>query len=214
MKTQLTKLTLITLAATLLLATSAGAEVLLDQSDYDASVPGFLNAVAGSPPWGGTMYSYNDITVDGTGWVITEISTYYNGTGFFESVTDGYLNIAPKTGDLPTDDPNNDMPVSLTLTLVAPNTYKVTASGLNIELAAGEYWVGVTPIAGGLYDGIHMASSTLIGAATPSFDVYGAPAPMWSNWVPGTDAAMLIMGMDDVVATDDVTLDSIKSLYR
>ncbi len=214
MKTQMTKLSLIALAMTLFLATSAGAVVLLDQSDYDASVPGFLNAVAGGPPFGGTSYSVNDISVDGTGWIITDISTYYNGTGFFESVSEGYLNISPKTGDLPTEDPNNDVLIPLTLTLVAPDTYEVTATGLNIELSPGEYWIGVTPIAGGLYDGIHMASSTLIGDATPSFDPNGMPAPMWSVWNPGVDAAMLIIGLDDVVATEDVTLDGIKSLYR
>jgi hypothetical protein len=213
MKTQMTKLSLIALTLTMILATSASAVVLLDQSGYDASIPGFLNAVAGGPPFGGTSYSVNDVTVGGTGWVITDISTYYNATGFFESVSDGYLYISPKTGDLPTEDPTNDILVPLTVTYISDSNYQVTASGLNIELSPGEYWIGVTPIAGSLYDGIHLSATTLIGAATPSFDPYGMPA-MWTNWNPGVDAAMLINGLDDVVATDDVTLDTVKSLYR
>ncbi len=212
MKTQMTKLSLIALTLTMVIAASANAVVLLDQSDYDEFGPLFLNAVAGGPPWGGTSYCVNDVTVDGTGWVITDISTYYNGTGFFESVSQGYLNIAPKTGALPVDDPTTDVMVPLTLTIVAPNTYKVTASGLNIELAPGEYWIGITPIAGSLYDGLHLSSATLIGDATPSFDPYGTAT--WTNSNPDVDASILILGLDDVVATESITLDSVKSLYR
>ncbi len=214
MKTQLTKLSLIALALTMVLATTAGAEVLLDQSAYDDTIPGFLNAVAGGPPFGGTSYSVNDITVDGVGWNIESISTYYNALGSFESVSLGYLYLTPKTGDLPTEDANNDVSVELTVTEVAPSTYKVTASGLNIELAPGEYWIGITPVAGDLYDGIHLSATTLIGAATPSFDPYGMPSPMWTNWNPGVDATILIEGLGNVVATEDVSLDAIKALYR
>jgi len=214
MKTQMTKLSLIAFALTMILAASAGAAVLVDQSDYDVSVPGFLNAVAGGPPFGGISYTVSDISVGGDGWVITEITTYYNALGSFESVNAGYLNISSKTGPLPTEDPTNDVLVDLTVTFIEGSNYAVTVTGLNIELEAGEYWIGVTPIAGDLYDGIHLASMTLMGDDSPSFDPNGFPMPMWTSWNPGVDAAMLIIGMDDVVATDDVTLDSLKSLYR
>ena len=74
MNSKLIKLSV--LALIIAFAGMAQAEVLVDQSEFDVSVPGFLNAVAGAPPMGSTIYTVSDITVDGTGWAISSISTF------------------------------------------------------------------------------------------------------------------------------------------
>lgn len=215
MNTQMTKLSLIVLSLTMVLAAAAGAAVLHDQSEYDFSGPGFFNVIAGSPPMGTTMYTVNDITVDGTGWNITSISTYQNALGGFESeVTQAVINIFPKVDSMPAGEPTQDMLVPVTVTHISGDDYKVTADGLNIELEPGEYWIGLTHFGSAFNSGIHMPAATLVGDASPSFDPFGWPAPMWSVWVPSTDAAILILGDDNVVATDETTLDSVKSYYR
>lgn len=215
MNTQMTKLSLIVLSLTMVLAAAAGAAVLHDQSEYDFSGPGFFNVIAGAPPMGVTTYSVNDIVVDGTGWVITSISTYQNALGGFENdVTQAVINIFPKTGELPVEIPTNDTMVPVTVTHISGDDYKVTADGLNIELAPGEYWIGLTHYGSAFNSGIHMPAATLMGDATPSYDTGGFPMPMWAFWVPATDAAILILGDDNVVATDETTLDSVKSYYR
>jgi hypothetical protein len=214
MNTQLTKRSLIALALIAMLTTSAGAAVLHDQSSYGDWGAGFLNGVAGGP-MGGTSYSVNDITVGGTGWSIESISIIVNALGGYETnVTTAYVNIFPKTGPLPTDIPNNDLAVPVTVTTVAGNDFMVTASGLAIELEPGEYWVGLTPATADLYDGIHIPSDTYFGDATPSYDPNGFPAPMWANWVPDTDATILLEGDDQVVATESVSMGSVKALFR
>lgn len=215
MNTQMKKLSLIALALSVILVGSAGATVLVDQSEYDFSGPGFFNVIAGAPPMGVTTYSVNDITVTGTGWVITDISIFVNALGGYEgSTTSAVINIFPKTDVLPVEVPTEDMIVDVTAVNIGGDDYQVTASGLNIELAPGEYWIGLTPYGSSFNYGIHMPATTLIGDATPSYDTGGFPMPMWANWVPDADAAMLIIGDDNVVATDDASLDSVKSLYR
>ncbi len=215
MNTQMTKLSLIVLSLTMILATAAGAAVLHDQSAYDFSGPGFFNVIAGAPPMGVTTYSVNDIVVDGTGWNITSISTYQNALGGFDSeVTQAVINIFPKTGELPLEIPTNDTLVPVTVTHISDDDYKVTADGLNIELAPGEYWIGLTHYGSAFNSGIHMPAATLVGDATPSYDTGGFPMPMWMFWVPETDAAILILGDDNVVATDETSLDTVKSYYR
>ena len=215
MKTQLTKRSLIALALIAMLASSAGAAVLHDQSSYGAWGAGFLNAVAGGPPFGGTSYSVNDVTVTGTGWSIESISIIVNALGDYpDNTTTAYVNVFPKTGPLPTDVPGTGTPVAVSVTSVGGDDYMVTASGLNIELEPGDYWIGLTPAASDLFAGIHIPSDTLIGDATPSYDPNGFPVPMWLNQVPDTDATILIEGDDQVVATENVSMGSVKALFR
>ncbi len=215
MNTQMTKISLIVLSITLIVAGAAGAAVLHDQSAYDFSGPGFFNVIAGAPPMGVTTYSVNDIVVDGTGWNITSISNYVNALGGFDSeVTTAVINIFPKTDSLPVEIPNNDMVVPVTVTSIGGDDYMVTADGLNIELEPGEYWIGLTHYGSAFNSGIHMPAVTLMGDATPSYDTGGFPMPMWMFWVADTDAAILIPGDESIVGTDETSLDTVKSYYR
>lgn len=213
MNSKLIKLSV--LALIIAFAGMAQAEVLVDQSEFDVSVPGFLNAVAGAPPMGSTIYTVSDITVDGTGWAISSISTFINALGGFETeVTIGYINIFPKTGPLPEEVPGQSMMVDVTVTDLTNNNFQVTASGLNIELEPGEYWIGLTHMASAFNSGIHLSSTTFMGDETPSYDIGGFPMPMWATWNPGYDPAILIEGDSNVVSTSTSTMSQVKSLYR
>lgn len=217
MKAQLTKNSLIALALIAMLTSSAGATVLHDQSSYDVGAwgAGFFNVVAGGGPMGMTMYSVNDITVGGTGWIVESISIYVNALGGFENdVTTAYVNVFPKTGSLPTEIPDNSTSVAVTVVNVGGDDYMVTAAGLAIELEPGEYWIGLTPAASAFNTGIHIPANTLVGDATPTYDANGFPVPMWSNWVADTDATILIEGDDTVVSTENLSLGSVKALFR
>jgi hypothetical protein len=213
---KLAMLSLITLAA---LAQTAGAEVLWDQSDFDPMGAGFFNSESGSPPFGLTMFSVCDITVDSE-WTVDSITQYYSALdpAWGDAIFEGYLHVFAKTGPLPVDDvddPTTSPLVSMTGVFDTDHIV-VMASGLDLTLAAGEYWIGITPIAPGGVMGpeLHLASATLIGDATASYDPYSSPnPPAWMNFTPDTDAALTIEG-DLVVATDEMTWGGVKSLYR
>ena len=215
MKIQMTKLCLTVFALTMILAISDNAEILLDQSDYNLDVPGFINAYAPGP-MGMQTFSVNDITVGENGWVIQSITSYVNALGGYDDlVNSGYLNIFPKTGPMPVDGvdvPTIDVVVDLTVTFISGNDFAVTADNLNLELGAGEYWIGVTPdISNGADYGVHLASYTYVGDATATLGLWGDPA--WQTPNPGFDAAVLIMG-DAPVAVEGLSWGSVKALYR
>jgi len=209
-----TLLSIILIAA---LATVAGAEVLWDQSDYDAFGMGFFNSESGAPPFGLTQHAVNDISVPGT-WTITTISTYFStlDMGWGDAISTGYLHIFPKTGVMPgeLDDPTASLMVPMSGALV-DDAIVVTATDLALTIEPGEYWIGITPVApGGMWGPeANLASMTLIGDATASYDPYGMPEPGWMNFVPGADASILIEG-EATVATESSSLTGIKELFR
>ena len=89
--------------------------------------------------------------------------------------------------------------------------FVVTASGLRLYVAPGEYWIGITPRAPSGFFGPepHLATMTLVGDATASLDPYAFPGPPgWFNFNPGVDAVIsvegsLIAGCDDDDEGDD-----------
>ena len=199
---------------------ASSAAVLWDQSDFDPWGPGFFNSESGGPPFGMTQHSVNDISVGGTGWQIESITTYYSALDLTwgDGITQGYLHIFDKTAPLPVDgvdDPTASPVVSMSA-LLNVDHWIVTAADLNVDLAPGEYWIGITPIApsGPFGPEIHMASLTLTGDATASYDVYAFPGPpTWYNLNPGVDASILIEGTAPT-PIDDATWGAIKALYR
>ena len=209
-----TLLSIILIAA---LASFAGAEVLWDQSDYDAFGMGFFNSESGAPPFGLTQYCVNDVTVNGT-WNITTISIYFGALdqGWGDGITTGLLHVFPKTDVLPADldDPTASLVVPMSGSFV-DDAIVVVASDLELSLEPGEYWIGITPVApSGMWGPeANLPSMTLIGDASASYDPYGMPEPMWMNFVPGADASILIEG-EMAVATESSSLTGIKELFR
>ena len=186
------------------LASAASAQVLWDQSDFDAFGPGFFNSESGGPPFGITSHTVNHVTAPGA-WHMTKITIYMTAIdpGFAAGIFQGYLHVWPKTGSFPTEDPAASPVINLSATLLpGPNGdyIEVSTVGLDLNITAGDYWVGITPIAaaGPFGPEIHMGSATLYGDASPSYDVFGFPAPMWVNFTPGVDAALLIEGSGPV----------------
>jgi len=211
------KMTLMmTLALCLGFAAVAGAqEVLWDQTEgYQDFAMGYFNSVSGAPPMGITMYTVNDVVVPEGGWDIATIKTYDQVTdaAWGPAISEGYFFLEPKTGSAPTMEPGAGETIPMSAVDIG-GWWEVTADLGSFDLEAGEYWIGVTPIApGGIMGPDIQASVVAVGDDSPSFDPYGWPA-MWSAWNPGLDATILIHGVSPV-ATDEVTLESVKALYR
>ena len=216
------KLTIAGLAV-LLIAQTAAADILWDRSNFDPFGPGFFNVEAGGPPFGLTQHCVNHVTVGGNGWMIESISTYYSALDplWGDGIIDGYLHVFDKTGPLPidgSDDPTASTVVAMSGVLNGDHIV-VTAAGLNLSLAPGEYWIGITPVgfAGPFGPEIHLASvDALAGDASASYDPFAFPGPpAWFNFNPGIEASILIEGTEDSpVSNDASTWGAIKSLYR
>jgi hypothetical protein len=124
-------------------ASQCFAGVLWDQQPLDVST-GYVNQEFGDFP-SFSAYQLHDVTVTGTGWNITSITEYFT-TGAWPGSFDARLNIFALSGSapLPTDDPTSGLlypAVNVESTLST-----VTLSGLNINLAPGDYWIGFTPV--------------------------------------------------------------------
>lgn len=216
------KLSRLAVAAAFLLAQGAAADILWDQSDYDEFGPGFFNAEAGGPPFGMTVHAVCDVTVPAAGWNVESITTWYSALdpAWGAGIASGFLHIFPKTGALPvdgSDDPTASAVVPMSGTLVG-TTWVVTASGLGVNLAAGDYWIGITPSApsGPFGPEIYLSSLTPMGDATASYDVFAFPGPAaWFNFNPGVDASILIEGTEGgSTATEQNTWGGVKALFN
>lgn len=198
------------LVASLALAASANADVLWNQPPAfdDFSLPGFPNRVTGSD----AIFAVTDITVPAGGWTVQSVSTYFSDLSFNPTVTSAVLNIFPKTGALPTA-ANDPRPIGQG-TLVVPVDVRdaggasqqpvmiITAAGLNINLAAGSYWIGLTPTlnSGPFGSDSHWPAASVIGeqSAARGYDMFGGFA--WTgvgalNGPPNTDLALTVTGI-------------------
>jgi hypothetical protein len=206
---------LVALAVLLLgLAPAAGAVVLWDQMVLDLNGPGIANCNA--PGFNGVVaYSVNDVTVPAPGWVITRITQYYSAfnAGWVGGVTQGLVYVQPKTGGLPTINPGGPLqPMSAAHAgpIQGQPVIAVTASGLNIALNPGEYWVGITPNATAGINGANLQWPTaMLGAPVAT---YAAPGP-WANLYGAYDGTIRIEG-DVPVPVEASTWGGIKSLYN
>ncbi len=165
--------TLALLGACALATTTASADVLWNQQGYATGSGGTWNhydATPATPAFNFTnqWFAVGDILVGGGGWDVDSITTYYRGAprndNFSNLVNQAYLHVFPKTGTLPTA---GDIPTSSTIVPVTSVLgvdagvlrHAMTASGLNLNLPAGEYWVGLTPLYEGTANTAHLASS-------------------------------------------------------
>lgn len=177
----------------------ASADVLWDQSALNWAGDAFVNSISGTPPFGATSYAMCDVVVPAGGWTINSISMYFSQieSDWSQDVYQGRLYVQPKTGSMPTVLPGGAM-VPMTATPMFDNTVQtsfaeVTASGLSINLAAGEYWIGITPQATGGFWGPELG----IAAASN----YGAPTTVYAVGIGGgfmqlgNDAAIKVQGV-------------------
>ncbi|MFT5314558.1 MAG: hypothetical protein ACI9UK_000379 [Candidatus Krumholzibacteriia bacterium] len=206
----------LTLIIVLSMAGMAGAQsVLWDQTaGYEGWSMGFFNNLAGSPPFGSSQYTVNDISVPSGGWNISTVRVYYDGfnPGWAGTVTSAVLSLEPKVGGSPIGDPSTGTTVVVSTVLLGNGFIEVTASGLGLAVAEGEYWIGLTPSTPNS-DNIHV-SVPAVGADSFTYDPFGFPVPGWAAWVPGFDGAMLIEGDNGAVATQQSSWGETKALFR
>ncbi|MDY7108263.1 MAG: hypothetical protein SYC29_06460 [Planctomycetota bacterium] len=136
------------LAAAVAFTTAASADVLWDQSNYSTDPNALVDQEFGDFP---SFSSYMVTDVVSTGWTVESISVYFtsnNGT-WGQFLSQARLNVFDWVpGSLPTgaDDPTGGSVVSVSAVEQGDATWKITADGLNLNLPAGDYWVGLTPI--------------------------------------------------------------------
>ena len=213
MSSKLTTLTVLCVVA--LLASVASADVLWDQPYDPGWAMGFFNSESGSPPFGMTWHGANDVTVVDA-WNVDSITSFYSALdpSWGPAITQGYLHVFPKTGPLPVEDPTMSPLVPMSGVLVGDH-FEVTASGLGLFLAPGEYWLGLTPIApsGPMGPEIQTSAATFVGSETVSYDAYGMPV-MWFVFNPGLDAAMVVQGTVAGSPVEETTWGNVKAMYR
>ncbi len=148
--------------------------VLWDQSDYDPNGTNVIDQEFGDFPTYST-YQVHDFTVPSPGWNITAVSTYFTTSfgNWSPAITQARINLYPKTGEFPyaAEDPSAGFVVPVTLTNLG-SAWKLTADTSGLEafqnLAPGECWIGLTPIAdfGAFGQEFHWLSASPVG--TPS----------------------------------------------
>ncbi|MEA3409790.1 MAG: hypothetical protein U9Q95_05530 [Candidatus Eisenbacteria bacterium] len=214
MNSILTRLAVLCVVA--LLASVASADVLWDQPYDPGWAMGYFNSESGGPPMGMTWHGANDVTA-AAGWNVDSITSFYSAVdpAWGTAITQGYLHVFPKTGALPVEDPTMSPLVAMSGVLVGDH-FEVTASGLGLYLAPGEYWLGLTPIApsGPMGPEIQTSAATMLGSETVSYDAYGMPMPMWFVFNPGLDAAMVVQGTIAGTPVEETTWGSVKAMYR
>lgn len=221
-----TRLVAATAALLVSLASAASAQITLwDQSNWNTNTEGSLNLNSNSCSQisGNTkLHTANDVHFNQPVH-ITSV-TIYETPGNVDAATLAYLWIAPKTGPIPTESIANiailanQKPITIsTVTNGAFSARAVTASGLNINLPAGDYWVSLTPRHNrGVFPyTVHLTtSSAVVGDPTPSLDGCVAPGT-WQYVLPNPqpDYALKVMG-DYPVATVASSWAKVKSYYR
>lgn len=208
------KLAALLVVALTTLAAVASADVLWDQSTIDPAGPAIVGS--NSPGFGGFVaHTVNDVTVPAEGWHVTSITQYYGGFNYsWTNLSQGYVNIKPKTGALPTGGVSAvQVPMSCVISgdLDGQPIFAVTAA-LNLDLVPGEYWVGLTPSAPAGIDGADLMWATAqVGAPVAT---YMAPGP-WDNFYGGYDSTFRVDGYTNApVPAAKTTWGRIKSMYR
>jgi hypothetical protein len=205
----------------LLLAPVAGADLLWDQSTINLAGQALPNS--NSPGFNGFIaHSVNDITVPSPGWHVTTITQYHAAFNFnWQNLTQGFVNIQPKTGPLPTAPPVAvQSPMSCALdpvqsAIIQQNVFAIRAI-VDINLAPGDYWIGITPTAGAGINGANLQwSAVQVGDPVATYSTNGLPPlNVWQNLRPNLDGCFKLEGDIPTVAVEDQAWGSIKSLYR
>jgi hypothetical protein len=134
-----------------------------------------------------SFYTVSDVTVGSGGWNVTSVSTLVSIGVTLEtwnaSVTQARLHVFSKTGALPlaSDSPAASTLVSITTGVLGAER-EIVASGLNIDLSEGSYWIGLTPIASSsLSIAYHFHSASNVGDPSAIRNPAGG-AGFGTNW--------------------------------
>jgi hypothetical protein len=180
------------------------ATTLWDQSNYNTAT-NLANQVFEPANAGFNAYIVDDVVVSAGGWAIDSVTGYFQGAGLPATGT-ATLNVFSESDTLPlgTDDPTAGSTVNVVYTLQPDGTYSVTASGLGLNLAAGNYWIGITPqLAFGSFGQVWQYTTTSAVNGNPAaFINPGGGFGLGSGWQGAGgiaagygDAAMLIDGV-------------------
>ncbi|MGH7725862.1 MAG: hypothetical protein ACREOU_10600 [Candidatus Eiseniibacteriota bacterium] len=207
------------------LASAAGAAVLWDQTNIDPTFEGSLNLASSScNAISGNTKLHNASDVHFSQPVNIQTVRILESLGNVEAASQAFLWIAPKTGPMPTaisTDVNNvanNVPISISYTTVGTTTVAVvSATGLNISLPAGDYWVSLTPRhSRGLFPyTVHLVTAgPIVGDPTATIEA----CTVNSNWIyvlaPNMyDYSLKIEG-EFPVPTVSKSWGHMKSLYR
>lgn len=126
-----------------------------------------------------STFAVNDVNLassTGGGFIIDSVTTYFTNAGgaWPAGVTSGILNIFDGDGLVAGDDPTTGGDfgpgsVAVTATDLGNNVLAVTATGLNLSLADGTYWFGLSPSAGSsLPQEFHYSAGSTQGLASQS----------------------------------------------
>jgi len=204
------------LCLVLLLASSASALVLWDQGTIVPAGPGIANS--NSPGFNGfVIHSVHDVTVPASGWHVTSITQFYGGfNSSWVNLTQGFINVQPKTGALPTSIPVAvQSPMSCTIdaarSMALGQTVYAVKAIVNFNLSAGDHWIGLTPTASAGLNGANLQwPAAMVGNAVASF---AAPAGPWVNNYAGWDGSFIVEG-DITVPVEQKAWGSVKSLFQ
>ena len=107
-----------------------------------------VNQEFGPPNEAFDAFLVDDVTF-GADVTIDSVSVYLTEGNDWSGVTQARLNIFAGSGALPGagDDPAGGTVVTVAVSGFGSGIQTMTASGLGLNLTAGEYWIGLTPIA-------------------------------------------------------------------
>ena len=91
-----------------------------------------------------STYFVADVNIPAPGFTLTQVTGYFTtGGGIWNGIKDARLHLFPKVGALPlgSDDPTASLSVPVVYDV---NTGVLTTVGLNVNVAAGDYWIGLT----------------------------------------------------------------------
>ena len=143
---------LLILVAVLLLPAVTHGDTLLSQQPDTSQFAFADHNFFDSPADTVSSFLVDDVTLassNGQGFTIDKVTTFFRASaGDLSGVTTALLTIIQDDGVLDTEIPGT-FAVPITVSALAdqnqgPN-FVVTASGLNLSLADGTYWVGLTP---------------------------------------------------------------------
>jgi hypothetical protein len=131
---------------------NADAFVLYESTQLNTN-GGVINATAW-PTLNDGLILVDDITVPSSGWTIDTISNFFSSMTSTPTVDSAYLIVFLKSlGQINPLDYATEVPVTVdtesftdSVTGQSRETYRIEASGLNLTLASGDYWIGLAPI--------------------------------------------------------------------
>lgn len=201
------------LAALFLLPAFCHGDILLNQApdtnEFAFAEHDFTNVPISS------SFIVDDITLNsssGLGYTIDSVTTYFRVVGGDVSgITTGVLNVISNDGVLDTE-ALTLQPVTIDVTTIpaAPvgPIVAVTASGLNLSLADGDYWIGLTPTFDSSLGQTQRWTTTSgsINGQQAHWINPGEGFTLGPDWVPSEifgegayDASLLVEGTENVV---------------